>query len=67
MYRHCASALGLLSTVYWVATEHQAGTDEENIAYTYAWGPNKRQFSKRQIKLALNVLRDKGWLEQVSI
>ena len=55
--------LELLSTVHWVAAEHQHGTDEEIIAYTYAWSPNKRQFSKRQIKLALQVLREKSWLD----
>ena len=54
--------LELLSTVHWVAAEHQCSTDEEVIAYTYAWSPNKRQFSERQIKLALRTLRDKGWL-----
>ena len=55
--------LELLSTVHWVASEHQYGTDEDVIAHTYAWNPNKRQFSKRQIKLALRTLRDKDWLK----
>ena len=55
--------LELLSTVHWVATERQCNTDEEIIAYTYAWSPNKRQFSERQIKLALQTLRQKGWLQ----
>ncbi len=54
--------LELLATTHWVATEHQAHTDDEVIAYTYAWNPNKRQFSERQIKLALQALREKGWL-----
>ena len=33
------------------------------IADTYAWGLHKKQFSKRQIRLALQVLREKDWLE----
>lgn len=55
--------LELLSTVHWVAAEHPDSTDEEIIAYTYAWSPNKRQFSERQIKLALKILRAKDWLK----
>ena len=55
--------LELLATVHWVAAEHPLATDEGVIAYTYGWGPHKRQFSERQIKLALQVLRDKAWLQ----
>ena len=61
-----SSALELLATVYWVATEHPSSTDEEIIAYTYAWGPNKRQFTGHQIKQTLKALRNTGRLEQVS-
>ena len=54
--------LELLSTVHWVAGESSQATDEEVIAGTYEWGERKRQFSERQILLALRVLRDQGWL-----
>lgn len=54
--------LELLSTVHWVADDDPALTDDEIIAHTYAWGPHKRQFSKRQIRLALDVLRTNGWI-----
>ena len=54
--------LELLATVHWVVVSRPSATDEEVIADTYAWGPHKRQFSERQIRLALRVLRDKGWL-----
>ena len=54
--------LELLTTVHWVANEHPAATDEQVIAHTYGWASHKRQFSERQIRLALRVLRDKGWL-----
>ena len=54
--------LELLATVHWVATEHPSSTDNEVIAHTYAWGYRKRQFSERQIRLALQTLRDKDWM-----
>ena len=55
--------LELLATVHWVATRQATKTDDEVIALTYAWNPRKRQFTERQLKLALDVLRDKAWLE----
>ena len=54
--------LELLTTVHWVAVEHPSATEEEVIAHTYGWDRRKRQFSKRQIRLALRVLRERGWL-----
>ena len=55
--------LELLSTVHWVATEHPSATRDELIDLTYAWHHRKRRFSERQIRLAIRVLRDKGWIE----
>ena len=54
--------LELLSTIHWVAAEHPSATEQEIIGYTYAWGPRKRQFSERQIRLAVRVLGEKDWL-----
>ena len=54
--------LELLATVHWVATESPEATDDELVSATYAWGDRKQQFSDRQIRLALTVLREKGWL-----
>ena len=54
--------LELLTTVHWVAVEHPSAAEDEVIAHTYGWDRRKRQFSKRQIRLALRVLREKGWL-----
>ena len=54
--------LELLATVHWVAEENPHSTDDEVVSATYAWGNRKQQFSDRQIRLALGVLRDKGWL-----
>lgn len=55
--------LELLATTHWVAAEHPSSTDDEVVAHTYAWGYRKRQFSKRQIHLALQTLRDSDWLD----
>ena len=57
--------LELLATAHWIASEHPAASDDEIIEHTYAWNPRKRQFSERQIRLALQVLRDKDWLPAV--
>ena len=54
--------LELLSTVHWVANGDPSSTDEKVIAGTYAWGIHKKQFSERQIRLALQILRQRGWL-----
>ena len=47
-------------------TREGARTDEEVVARTYEWGERKRQFSERQILLAREVLRDRGWVEGVA-
>ena len=58
--------LELLSTVHWVASERPSMTDDYVIAHTYAWGSRKRQFTERQIRLALQVLDDNGWFQASS-
>ena len=55
--------LELLATVHWVANERSPTTESLVIADTYEWGIRKKQFSRRQIKLALKVLRENGWLD----
>ena len=54
--------LELLATVYWVLENNLPQNDEQVIAYTYGWNPRKKQFSERQIRLALQTLRTKGWI-----
>ena len=58
--------LELLATVHWIVAENPSRSDEEVIGYTYAWNPRKRQFSERQIRLALRTLREKGWIGEAS-
>ena len=55
--------LELLSTVHWIASEEKGRTMEEVVKRTYAWNKRKAQFSPRQIKLAMNVLSEKNWID----
>lgn len=55
--------LELLATVHWI-TKHGAAvrSASEVVARVYAWNERKRQFTPRQIGLALDVLTAKGWV-----
>jgi len=54
--------LELLSTVHWVI-QHEAPQGREDVLLkTYAWNERKRQFTPRQINLAVDVLTAKGWV-----
>lgn len=54
--------LELLSTVHWVASRGGASSLEDIITDVYAWNDRKKQFTSRQIRLALEILSQKGWL-----
>lgn len=54
--------LELLSTVHWVATVGEAGVIVDDVVQAmHAWSERKKQFTPRQIGIALNVLEAKGW------
>ena len=53
----------LLSTVHWVVTRENAAGVHQVVERAYAWNERKREFSPRQIELALDLLQQKGWLE----
>ena len=55
--------LELLSTAHWVANRERARNIDEIEKNFYNWNDRKKQFSRRQIKLAFDVLSDKGWLD----
>jgi hypothetical protein len=55
--------LELLATVHWVASREQAASVEDAIAKVYAWSDRKKRFSPRQIGIAFETLRAKGWLQ----
>jgi O-acetyl-ADP-ribose deacetylase (regulator of RNase III) len=54
--------LELLATVHWVATRERAASLDEVAKSVYGWADRKKRFSRRQIDLAFNILRSKGWL-----
>lgn len=55
--------LELLSTVYWVIQHESAHSLEDVIQSTYAWNAHKQKFSPRQIKIAVDVLSAKNWVD----
>ena len=55
--------LELLATVHWIAINETVQSLDEVVAHTYAWNDRKKQYSRRQIALALDVLSRKGWIE----
>ena len=55
--------LELLATVHWIAAGQVKARDLDEVTeQTYGWNDRKRQFSRRQIELALAVLSKQGWL-----
>lgn len=58
--------LELLATAHWVADRHPDDSDSQIIERIYGWNPRKRQFSERQIGIALRTLRENGWLSAPS-
>lgn len=56
--------LELLATVHWIAQEEVAGAHPERVTeQVQRWSPRKgRMFTPRHVRLALEALRDNGWL-----
>ncbi|MEK6303558.1 MAG: macro domain-containing protein [Acidobacteriota bacterium] len=55
--------LELLSTVHWIVSNELVETQDDVVALTYAWNDRKKQFSRRQIALAVEVLSLKNWIK----
>ena len=55
--------LELLSTVHWVIARESPENLADVITRVHEWHERKKMFSARQIKLAANVLAEKGWIE----
>ncbi len=56
--------LELLSTVHWVTQKkNPPQTFDDVVKHTYAWNERKKQFSKRQLKIAVDTLSEKGWIK----
>jgi O-acetyl-ADP-ribose deacetylase (regulator of RNase III) len=56
--------LELLATVHWIASSEPTKTLDQLVARTYAWNDRKKQFSRRQIALAVEVLSQKNWIKE---
>ena len=54
--------LELLSTVHWVVKNEKSDSLDEIIRKTYGWNDRKKQFTPRQIRIAVEVLSKNGWL-----
>ena len=54
--------LELLATVHWVVEHESATSAKDAAAKVYAWNDRKKHFSPRQIRVAYDTLREKGWL-----
>ncbi len=59
--------LELLSTVHWIASREQVQSVDDIVRRTYAWNDRKKQFSRRQIELAIDVLSRKGWIDNFDV
>lgn len=58
--------LELLATVHWIARHGDpVSSMDDVVARTYAWNARKRQFTPRQIGIAVNMLAAKGWIEPI--
>lgn len=55
--------LELLATVHWVTTHEKATSLEETVARVHQWNDRKKRFSPRQIEIAFETLKSKGWLK----
>jgi hypothetical protein len=60
-----AFGLELLSTVHWIVSTEQVRSIDDMVAQTYAWNDRKKQFSRRQIALAVDVLSRKNWIDEL--
>jgi O-acetyl-ADP-ribose deacetylase (regulator of RNase III) len=56
--------LELLSTVHWVVAKEKVKDEPDITKSVYAWGSRKRQFTRAQIALALERLREEGMLSE---
>jgi len=54
--------LELLSTVHWIVNEGRITSTKDVAPQVYNWNERKKQFTPRQIELALKILEDKKWV-----
>ena len=54
--------LELLSTVHWIVKNENVNNLEEIVKKIYNWNERKKQFSKKQIEIALDTLIKNNWI-----
>jgi O-acetyl-ADP-ribose deacetylase (regulator of RNase III) len=54
--------LELLSTVHWTMKQENTTDTEKIVSSIYNWNDRKKQFSKKQIEIAKDILIKKGWV-----
>lgn len=52
----------LLATVHWVATREGATTPSKAVERIQDWNERKKAFTPRQVAIAFDTLKSKGWL-----
>ena len=55
--------LELLATVHWVIKHDKANRVNDVIKNVHLWSNRKKEFSNRQIKLAVDALEKKSWID----
>ncbi len=55
--------LELLSTVHWVLERDRPESRDDLVERVHGWHERKKRFSPRQIRLAADVLAEKGWTD----
>jgi len=58
--------LELLSTVHWVITREYAQYPKDVVSKVHSWNNRKKQFTTRQIFIAIKTLFKRGWLSNCS-
>lgn len=51
----------LLATVHWVVKNETPVNDDDLVDKIYAWNDRKKSFTRRQILVAADTLKQKGW------
>ncbi len=54
----------LLANVHWVANREGTATADQAVRQTYSWNNRKGMFQEKHIRLAWDILTQKGWLHQ---
>lgn len=54
----------LLATVHWIGHHEKLTEPDKVVESVYRWSPTKKKFERRQIVLALDILKRKGWLPE---